>query len=179
MVLATVSAIAKDAPANTGLAVVQVKGSDVFKVIYKGENTGKVKLNIYNSQDEVIFTETFVADGFILPVNFSGLQYGEYTIELIDAAGKKSEKISLSAAKSVKNIHLAKVSEEGKYLLAIAGKGNQKINVKIFDKANNLLHSETRDINGDFAQVYAIKNVSGPVTFEISDSTGIAKTVRY
>jgi hypothetical protein len=162
MILATVSAIAKDAPVNTGLAVVQVKDSDVFKVIYKGESTGKVKLNIYNSQDQVIFAETFVADGFILPVNFSGLQNGEYTIELVDAAGKKSEKISVGTVKSVKNIHLAKISEEGKYLLA-----------------NNLLHSETRDINGDFAQVYAMKNVNGPVTFEISDSTGIAKTVRY
>ena len=96
-----VTAVGKDEPRNAGLAVVPVKGSEVFRVIYKGESASKVKLNIYNSSSQVIFSETVNSTGgFIRPLNFSGLQFGEYTIELTDASGKKSEKVNYQPAKS-------------------------------------------------------------------------------
>ena len=58
-----VTAVGKDEPRNAGLAVVPVKGSEVFKVIYKGESATKVKLNIYNSSSQVIFSETVNSNG--------------------------------------------------------------------------------------------------------------------
>src|SRR5262245_6923614 len=105
--LVTVSAVAfgKDEPAK-GLAVVPVKGTEVFKVIYRGENAGKVKVNVYNASAQVVYSETFASvDGFILPLNFAGLQSGAYTVELVDAAGKKTETISLSRYETAKNVH--------------------------------------------------------------------------
>src|SRR5688572_10929054 len=97
-----ISTVAADAP-RTGVAVVPGKVSEIFKVIYKSENAGKVKLNIYNANARVIMSETFSnVNGFILPINFKGLEFGEYTIEVIDANGKTVEKVNYAPVKSNK-----------------------------------------------------------------------------
>jgi hypothetical protein len=183
LVSAVASAAGKDEPRRTGMAVVPVKGSEVFKVIYKGESAGKVKLNIYNSNAKLILTETFNGtDGFICPVNFSGLEAGEYTIELVDASGKRAEKISFNTKKSSKHVHVSKLNNEaGKYLLSVvsASTSADEINVKIYDSKNNLVHSETKQVKGDFAQVYKLQNAAGSYTFEVSDNTGKIKTIRF
>jgi hypothetical protein len=178
---AAVSALGKEDPSNVGLAVINVKGTEVYKIVYKGETTGKVKVNIYNTDGNVVFTETLSkVDGFILPLNFNGLQFGEYTVELIDATGKKLEKVSYAPkSKSTKNIHVSKVSgEEGKYIVAVANEGAEVIGVKIYDNANNLIYDKSEEINGDFAKIYAIKNLTVGYTIEVTDKTGYTKTVK-
>ena len=179
VVSASVAAFGKEEPANNkGLAVVPVKGAEVFKVIYKGETAGKVKLNVYNTQSELVFTETITGtDGFIRPLNFTGLTPGEYTIELIDASGKKTEKVSYNKPEK-KNVHISKLAGEGKFLVAVAGSGSEVVNVNIYDSANNLVHSESKTVNGDFAQLYTVKNVKGSLTFEVSSASN-AKVARF
>ncbi len=180
-IAAVVTAVGKDEPGSQGLAVVPVKGSEVFKIIYKGESSSKVKLNIYNSSSEIVFSETMNGvNGFIRPLNFTGLQFGEYTVELTDASGKKVEKINYQPAKSESNVHVSKlVNEEGKFLVSVAKASSETITVKIFDEANNLLHMNTKQVAGDFAQLYTLKDFAGAVTFEVSDNTGSIKTVRF
>jgi hypothetical protein len=177
MMSAVALAAGKDEPRRTGMAIVPVKGSEVFKVVYRGESAGKVKLNIYDANANVILTETFKGtDGFIVPLNFAGLQFGEYTVELIDQAGKKVEKVVFQASKNEKAVHISKVSE-GKFLLSVANTtAAEQITVKIFDENNNLIHSETKEVAGAFAQVYKLKGTSN--TFEISDNNGVVKTFK-
>ena len=181
VVSATVSTFAKEEPTKAGLAIVPVKGSQTFKVIYKSENTGSTKVNIYNAESKVIFTETVSnSGGFILPLNFAGLKAGEYTIELIDATGTKIEKVNFQpAVKSELNVHIAKMSEAGKFLLAFSNSKNEVLTVKIYDGLNNLVYNETKELNGDFAQVYALKNASASYTFEVSDNAGNTKSVTF
>jgi hypothetical protein len=182
MISSVALAAGKDEPRRTGMAVVPVKGSEVFKVIYKGESAGKVKLNIYNAEAKIILTETFNGiDGFICPLNFSGLTPGEYTIELVDAAGKKVEKVSYATKKSTRFVHISKISQqEGKFLLSVVNTAkNGPISVKIFDAKNNLIHTETKQVDGDFAQVYKLNAASASYTFEVSDSTGNLRTIRF
>jgi hypothetical protein len=181
IVLASVvSAVGKDEPRNAGLAVVPVKGSEVFKVIYKAESATKVKLNVYNSASQVVFSETVNSNGgFIRPLNFSGLTFGEYTIELTDASGKKSEKVNYQPVKPESKAHVSKLSESGKYLLSVAQNHGEAVTVRIFDQANNLIFTETRSEAGDFAKIYSFKNVVGSVTFEVSNSAGRIKTATF
>jgi len=178
---AAVTAVGKDEPRSTGLAVVPVKGSEVFKVIYKGESSSKVKLNVYNSSSQIVFSETMNSvDGFIRPLNFTGLAFGEYTIELTDASGKKVEKVDYQPSKSESNVHVLRLAnEEGKYLLSVSKSNSEIITVKIFDEADNLVHSSSKEVSGDFAQLYTLKDVAGTVTFEVSDNSGNIKTVSF
>jgi hypothetical protein len=176
-----VTAVGKDEPRNHGLAVVPVKGSEVFRVIYKGESSSRVKLNVYNSSSQVIFSETVNSTGgFIRPLNFSGLQFGEYTIELTDASGKKSEKVNYQPVKSGSLVHISKLAEtNGRYLLSVVQHNGEPITVRIYDGANNLLFSDMRTDASDFAKLYNLKNVDGAVTFEVSNSAGRIKTITF
>jgi hypothetical protein len=174
------TAVAKEVPASASLAVVSVKGSEVVKVIYKGVTAGKVKVNIYNAASEIVFSENRnTPDGFILPLNFSGLQSGEYTIEIVDAAGAKSEKINYQPELSTGTVRVAKLDAQGKFLLSVSNNAADDITVRIFDEFNNLVHTSNQQINGSFAQVYAIKNFTGACTFEVTDAQGKTTVARF
>jgi hypothetical protein len=170
----------EDEPRKTGIAIFPVKGTGVFKLVYKGESVGKVKFNIYNASGSLILTEVVNGvDGFICPLNFTGLASGEYTVELVDALGKKVEKITYQPTKSIKHIHVSKMPEAGKYLVAIANTGSEVINLRIYDNYNNLVHSESKEISGDFAQLYKLSNTSLTYTFEVTDKLGNTKTIKF
>jgi hypothetical protein len=180
---AGVNAVAKEDPRNVRLAVVPLKGSEVFKVIYKGETPSRVKLNVYDESSQLVFSETLNGvDGFIRPLNFSGLKAGEYTIELIEGTTKRTEKITYNPLKnfsSNKVVHVKKLSEaDGKFLVAIGNASTEAITVRILDRNDNLLYSETREISGEFAQVYRVKDSAG-VKFEIYDAAGLNKLSRF
>lgn len=181
MVLAAAfTAVGKDEPA-LGLAVVPVKGSEVFRVIYKSENPSKVKLSVYNSTSRVVFTETMAnVGGFIRPLNFSGLAFGEYTIEITDGTGTKTEKVVYGPArvKSKTSVHVARLHQPDKFLLSVTNTGEETVTVKIFDGANNLVHTSSKEVTGDFAQLFAVKDLKG-VTFEVSTSSGALKTIKF
>jgi len=178
--IAMVASVAFATEPNPKVVVIGQKQSGTYKVIYEGAKQGKVKMNIRNSAGETLFTETIASsNGFIRPVNFTGLEFGEYTIEIADAAGKQIQKVQYQSAAVAKNVHVAKVNGEGKYLLAVANKNAEQINVKIFDGENNLVHDQNVTVNGNLGLVYNLKQISGAPTFEVTDNTGVVKTVKY
>jgi hypothetical protein len=80
---------------NPKVAVIGQKKPGTFKLIYEGANQGKVKMNIFDKNGSIIYSETLHGiRGFVRPVNFTGLEYGEYTIEISDAVGKQSQKVN-------------------------------------------------------------------------------------
>lgn len=179
MMLVSVVTFGKD-PVTPRLVVVTQKSTGTFKVIYEGEKKGSVKLNILDANGTLVFTETMKSvDGFIRPVNFSQMAPGAYTIEIVDANGKSVQAINYATATSTTNVHVAKIAEEGKYLLAVANSGAEEINVKIFDGSYNLVHNESVVVKGSLGLVYNLKKVAGNPTFEVTDNTGVTKTVKY
>ena len=64
-------------------------------------------------------------------------------------------------------------------MVSVRSAKNEKVTVRIFDGYNNLLHNEVKSVNGDFAQVYNVKNLTGTCTFEVSDDAGRVKTVQF
>jgi hypothetical protein len=171
----------KDDPRGTGIAVIPVKGSETFKLIYKGQSAGKVTLNIYSAGAKLIHTQSFYGvDGFICPLNFSTQKAGEYTVELVDAEGKKTEKIVYEKANLLQYVHVSKINNEaGKYLLSVSNNTKGPINVKIYDAESNLIFSETKEVSGQFAQVYKLEAPSKAYSFQVSDNAGNAKTVDF
>lgn len=182
LLMSAVATFGKDEPKTSGLAVLPMKGTEVFKVIYAHENANKVKVVLYNASSQIVFSESINSTtGFILPLNFSKLAFGDYKLELTDATGTRTESIKYQPAISNDdNIRIARLTNEhGKFLVAIANPKNEKVTVKIFDNYNNLLHTEVRNVSGDFAQVYNVKNLTGACTFQVSDNKGTVKTVQF
>ena len=181
LLLSTIATFGNDEPKNTGVAVLPVKGADVFKVVYKTETANNVRVKLYNSKSEVILSEVIShTNGFILPLNFVNLSTGEYKLELIDANGSRTEKIVYQQAKPTDNIRVARIATaQDKFLVSVMSAKNEKVTVRIFDNYNNLLHNEVKSVTGNFAQVYTVKNLTGACTFEISDDAGRVKTVQF
>ncbi len=167
------------AVASAQTVAIEKKSSNVFKITYKDETAGKVKMSIFNAAGTEVFAETFKdVKSFARPLNFVGMEQGEYTLELVDINGKKIEKINYFLEPSLKNVHIAKIANESKYLLAVTSTGTEEINVKIFDSANQLVLDENKSSNNGFATVYNLKNLTGTFTFEVSDQNGNTKTIR-
>jgi hypothetical protein len=173
------AAVFADEPASPKLVVLSQKESGLFKVIYENAKTGKVKMTILNSDGQTLYTEQIkVNEGFILPVNFKGMTPGEYSIEVIDGAAKAIQKVSYISSAKAQTIHVAKLSSDAnKYLLSVASEGS--INVRILDGANNIIHDENVNVDGTLGVVYNLKSVSGAPTFEVTDTEGNVKTIKY
>lgn len=170
---------APDKPASaTGVAVMK-QGESVFKVIYKGAQATNVKVSIYDAGNKLVLSETIKRmDGFMRPYEFEGMNEGEYTVVVADQDGERTEKISYGDAGMKRLVNVVKISGDDRFLLTVAGKGEGKVNINIFDGDDALVHHETRAFSKSFGQVYRLKNVKRDVTFEISDEHG-SKRIKY
>lgn len=157
--------------ASTGLAVVK-KNETTFSLFYKSEGSAKVRVSIKDaSGNEVMGEWVKNQNGFIRPYNFNGMDAGVYTISVKDGDSEKAEKFTYGAVKQAKAANVLKVGEN-RYMLAVQGKQvSGKIQVKIYDQGT-LIHKGYHDVNGDFAQLFTIKENANPVTFEVTDSAG-------
>ena len=167
-----------------------IKNGSVVKLFYRGEQTGKVKVTIYNDSGEVVFRETLQnRENFMRPYNFSMLPAGHYAIELSDVQGKYVRTVSHRSNDSKRAwdqkraAHLSVVNpEEGRYLLTVPNKGTDELTVRIYDANNKLLYQETESVEGDFARLYNLPEVKGQHTFEVADKKGrtnrLTKAVR-
>jgi hypothetical protein len=179
VVLGSAMAFGKEDP-KTGLAILPVKGSETFRIIYKGENTARVKLNIYNADGAQILTQTISGlDGFIIPVNFRGVEAGNYTVEISDGSVKQIANIAYQPKQNQRHMHVTRlVDDHSKFLVSVPNKGEELIDLNIYDTNGNLLHHERAAINGDFAKVYKL-NATSKYTFEVIDAAGNTKSVRF
>jgi hypothetical protein len=175
------------------VVVVSQNNSEIFKVIYEGTIAGRVTLKVYDNKGKQLLTETTNGlSKFIRPVNFDGMDPGEYSIEITDANGTQSQKVNyrignetavienslVKNESSIKGVHITKLHGEGKYLMSVTTEGTKKINVRIFDETDNLVHSENVTVNGSTGLVYNLKEVQGQPTFLVIDNVGNKKVIK-
>jgi Secretion system C-terminal sorting domain len=81
-------------PGNPRIAVVSPK-TGIYKVIYEAVKEGKVSVKIFSSNGEQVFGEVIKStNGFMRPVNFKGMEPGEYTIEIASGENTQTQKVS-------------------------------------------------------------------------------------
>lgn len=162
---------------NPQIAVVSLRGSAVFKVIYKGNTAGKVKLNIFDQAGRIIHSASIPGlNGFICPLNFKGLDPGTYTIELIDNLGSHRENVVYTPVNQMKVVHVSKLrGQAGKFLLAVARAHEETITIRIYEDGDKLVYSESKNVNGDFAEILKLEKPDRHYLFEISDTDGNTK----
>lgn len=162
------------------MAVVGQQKNGTYKVYYEGAAAGRVTLKVYDNSSKEIFSETIKGlNKFMRPLNFEGLDAGVYTIEVSDENGTQTEKVNYATEvknSSIKAFHVCKL-QDGKYLVSVTNEGTENIAISIFNN-NDLIHSESRTINGGLGLVYNLKQVGGQPTFVVTDKAGNNLTVK-
>ncbi|MEO5601575.1 MAG: T9SS type A sorting domain-containing protein [Cyclobacteriaceae bacterium] len=151
-----------------------VKSGTIFKLFYRGEKSGKVKVSIFDAKGKMVWNETLRnTENFMRPYNFSSLPAGDYTIEISDEQGKHVERIIHSFATKRTLVRLTTVSaKDHKYLLSVPNHGPGALTVKIYNDAETLIYHKVESVKGDFGKIYNLSRVKGACTFEITDKTG-------
>ena len=172
IVVGHVNAMEVEPKSPLGMSV--LKNGALVKVFYRGEQSGKVKVTIYNEGGDVVFTETLQkTDQFMRPYNFKALPYGEYTIELADASGARQQKVVHKLVKESRTAHVTRLNRnENRYMLAVPNTGKDALTVRIYDENNRIVFEENQRIHGNFAKVYNLNGIAGEHTFEIVDQHG-------
>jgi len=161
------------------VVVVNQNNSEVFKVIYEGTLVGKVTLKVYDQSGKLLVMETTQGlSKFMRPVNFAGMEPGEYNIEITDANGTQSQKVNykigsvsaLAENNSIKSVHITKLQGDSRYLVSVKTDGTKQVKVSIFDGSENLVHAENVTVNGAAGLVYNLKRVQGQPTFLVADN---------
>lgn len=170
--VAQVSAKGIEPKSPVGISV--IKQGALIKLFYKGGQTGKVKVTIYNPAGGIVFRETmFNTENFMRPYNFAGLPEGDYMIELSDSQGKRSQKIVHRRPDRHRTAYLTRLGKlEQKYMLSVPNEGQDALTVRIYDAHSRMLYSETEIVEGNFAKVYNLNDIRGEHLFEITDKSG-------
>lgn len=184
LVALVVSTFAFSANAVSKMAVVEQQKTGTYKVYYESASAGKVTLKVYDNSSKEIFAETIKGlSKFMRPLNFAGMDAGVYTIEITDENGTQIQKVTYSSEEqnanetTIKAFHVCKL-QDGKYLVSVANEGTENVNISVYDNNDNLIHSESRTVNGGLGLVYNVKQVSGQPVFTITDNAGNKRTVK-
>lgn len=162
-----------------GMAV--VKSGSGFKLFYHGLKRGDIKVTIYDAKGHAVHKETLhKVESFVRPYNLSSLNDGEYTVELTDADGTQLQKLTYQAqAATTRNLmRLVRVKGfDNKYMLMVPNKGNETLDIKIYDDSNSLIYNVTEHIQGDFAGLYKLNRIGKNFIFEITTKSGATTTL--
>lgn len=179
LVLSVSSTLAFANANEPSMTVVAGDNANIFKVVYKSTTANRVLVSIRNSKNEVVFSESFnKMSRFTRPYNFVGLPEGEYTIEVKDNQGKKVEKVNYSLGVVNSLIKVTKIGDQPKFMVSVANKGMNVINVSIFNAEGDQLIYNAHIVDGDFAIVYNLVK-AGAYTFVIADKTGKRTTIEF
>ena len=166
---------------NSGMAVVKTTSTS-YKLIYKSEEASDVKVEIFNSKNALVFSETIEKSrGFARPYNFGSLADGEYTIKLDNGSNWLTETVDFHKDKDakIKEAKLAHLThlKDGKYLLTVAGSGQNRLSIRIYNEDGKVVREDSEPVNGNFAQVYDLRRIRGSLSFEITDQNGATKVL--
>lgn len=144
----------------------------VYKVIYKGISACDVRISIYNSRNQLVYAERIKLNkGFVRPYNFSGLDFGQYTIEVKDGLGTSLEKVDHQPIpKSV--VNLIRLKEKNKFMFTARAEAREYLTINIYDGINRLVYNESQWIEGNFSQLFNLSKVAGDCTFEVLHENG-------
>lgn len=161
---------------NSGMAIIK-RNATSYKLIYKGDQVSDVKVQIFDERNQLVFAETIKkSDGFVRPYNFESLAEGEYTIKIDNGSNWMTETVDYRTDKAGSLAHLVQL-RDGRFLLTVAGKGQDRLTVRIFDVEGKRVYGDVNIVNGNFAQVYNLNKLQGPFSFEITGKSGASSIV--
>ncbi|MDA0196547.1 MAG: hypothetical protein O2887_16140 [Bacteroidetes bacterium] len=135
---------------NTGttgdsqVRIVTQQQSDKYRVIYKSEIEGPVKLTLSDEDGHILYKERHSKlSSFIQDISFESVSTGEYTFQVEDLAGSHKETISFVSQEDRLASKLRLAQESGKKLvLRATDLGYVDLSLYIYDDKNQLIYDE-------------------------------------
>ena len=153
------------------LTISHQDGSSVFLVNYRASEAGDVKMTIKDNQGRVLKTESIKGvRAFSVPVNLEDVEAGVYDLEIDNGTDKQIQTLTYLNQSPATYTHVTSLGDE-RYLLSVAHKGTEKIDIRILDNAGSLVFEQAQLIDGSFARVYNLKNSIGTPSFEVTGSS--------
>ncbi|MCU0352468.1 MAG: hypothetical protein MUD08_01815 [Cytophagales bacterium] len=177
-------AFATDNVENAKDAAVAVQASarpNVYNLVYKSAEVGVVTVIIRNQDDQVVMEDRIKnVKGFVRPYNFDGMPAGNYSVTITDASGKTNLAVAYNNT-VVNAVRKAEVTalENNKYQLRLIGNNADEVSVNIYDRNNELIHTEVFTQKGSFTRVYNMgKLAASDLTFEVIAAGAIVNRVQ-
>jgi len=148
--------------------------SSIFLVNYSGNKIGTIVVVVKDSKDEIVLTKWIKATkDFSLPVNFSSVAEGTYTIQIDNGNGNEKLTRTLTYTNDTAPTYSHVVSlGDKRYLFTSSHSGAEKISIRIYDGEGNLVFEKEKLIQGDFAMLFNLRKISGTPSFEVSEKNG-------
>lgn len=163
---------------SSRVEVVATAKESVYQVTYDSEVAGTVKVNIYDAQNSLLYSD-FVrnAKTFHKSYDFNGLSAGEYRIEVINNEGKTQQTIQYKLVdKTQLNAVISTVDATGKYTLKVQRKQVAPVIVNIYDKNDVLIYQDEINVDSDFSRIYDFsKSFAKASVFEVYSNGTVIK----
>ena len=117
------------------------------------------------------------SNGFSRPYDFGNLAIGDYTIKVDNGLDELSKTVYNGSGlieKPAQIIHL----RDGRYLLTVAGQGQNKLSINVFDEQGSIVRTDSKVVDGNFAQLYDLRSLKGAFTFEVKDEQGSSRILQ-
>lgn len=176
IVIANSSVVAQDF--TPSFEILNQEGSSVYKLVYKAPGQGKVNLKIVD-KNGILYSEYLnFTDRFTYPLDFGGMNKGEYTISISDRKKTLKKSIVYDVKIPLAYVHVAKQPDE-KYMLTIKSQTPADFTVRIYDRWNNEVMQKSETVAADFGLVYNLSNLAGPFTFQVTNSNGNVEVIEW
>jgi len=144
----------------------------IFLIKYLGDKVTDITMVIKDKGDQVVLTKLIkgVKD-FSVPINFSSVDEGMYTVQIDNGSGKLSKTLDYTSEKAPTYSHVVSLGDQ-RYLFTSSHAGSEKVTIRIYNGENSLIFEKELTIKGDFAMVFHLKEMSGIPTFEVTEPSG-------
>lgn len=170
-----------DAKGTAKAVITTTSRASVYKLVYNSAKSGLVRVIIKDKTGRVVMEDEIQSQkGFVRPYNFSGMPAGNYNVTVADANGKTELAVAYSNL-TASNVRKAEVTalENQKYQLRLVGCTANAVEVTIFDRNNQQIHSEMLTQQGSFIRVYDLSKLKAEgISFEIKTENGLVSRVQ-
>lgn len=146
------------------------KSDNLYNVVYQSKEDQQVSIQFIDEDQNVLYAEAIsTSNGFIKPLDLSGLPAGSYQIRLVSSTDTLMRDIVvLTAEQLYADLIAVRSVGESQYALSIDEKVGKSLSLYIKDARGEILHSGEVDCSD--SKVYDLTNLIGErATFMLYD----------
>jgi hypothetical protein len=175
IIMTSASLLAADTAVTVEL--LNQSGSSIYKVVYKAAGNGSALLKITNKSGLVFSERLTFTNGFTLPVDFKGMESGDYTVEVLSKNLKFKK--TIAHINTIPVAYVRMTEQPGiKQLLTISSPIASQFQIRVLNSNNEELFSTVESVTNHFATLINLAQVQGAYHIEVTETAGNVRVVR-